>query len=91
MQLGSGRRVMLACGILVLLAALPYLNSLGNSFVWDDQQQIIMNQQLRAGADWSPLFSAACGRIYTKNRPGGISIIGLCRWRCTGYLAIQIR
>jgi len=70
MQLGSGRRVMLACGILVLLAALPYLNSLGNSFVWDDQQQIIMNPQLRAGADWSPLFSAGVWAHLHKDSPG---------------------
>jgi len=61
---------MLAFGILVLLAVLPYLNSLGNSFVWDDQQQIIMNPQLRAGADWSPLFSAGVWALLHKDSRG---------------------
>ncbi len=51
-------RPLLAGCLLVVLSILPYVNSLQNGFVWDDHQQIVMNRDLRPGADWSHLFSA---------------------------------
>ncbi|MGA9567130.1 MAG: hypothetical protein WBS19_16525, partial [Candidatus Korobacteraceae bacterium] len=51
-------RPLLAGCLLLALSILPYVNSLRNGFVWDDHQQIVMNPDLRPGADWSHLFSA---------------------------------
>ena len=51
-------RPLLAGCLLVVLSILPCVNSLQNGFVWDDHQQIVMNPDLRPGADWSHLFSA---------------------------------
>ena len=51
------RPVLAGCALL-LLSTLPYLTSLPNGFVWDDHQQIVMNPDLRPGADFSRLFSA---------------------------------
>jgi protein O-mannosyl-transferase len=53
-----GWRPLLAGCVLLLLSTLPYLNSLPNGFVWDDHQQMVMNPDLRPGADLSRLFSA---------------------------------
>jgi hypothetical protein len=53
----TSRAIVAGC-VLLLLSTLPYLNSLTNGFVWDDHQQIVMNPDLRPGADLSRLFSA---------------------------------
>ena len=56
---------MLAVCVLLLLSVLPYLNSLRNGFIWDDQQQVVMNPDLRPGAEWSSLFSTGVwGRLH---------------------------
>jgi len=43
---------------LCVLVAIAYGNSLGNGFVWDDHEQVVMNPYLKADAPWGPLFSA---------------------------------
>lgn len=43
-QLGTGRIIMLVC----LFAFLAYANSLGGDFVFDDNEQIVENQDLRS-------------------------------------------
>ena len=43
-QLGTGRIIMLIC----LFAFLAYANSLGGDFVFDDNEQIVENQDLRS-------------------------------------------
>jgi protein O-mannosyl-transferase len=53
----TNRAIVAGCALL-LLSTLPYLNSLPNGFAWDDHQQIVMNPDLRPGADLSRLFSA---------------------------------
>ena len=64
------RLIVPAVCILLLLAVLPYLNSLRNGFVWDDQQQIVMNPDLRPGAEWSNLFSTGVWGHLHHGAPG---------------------
>jgi protein O-mannosyl-transferase len=45
----------LAIGILVVVA---YSNSIGNGFVWDDHEQIVMNPYMKPGAPLAPLFTS---------------------------------
>ncbi len=48
---------LVAVGICTVML-IAYANSVGNGFVWDDNQQIVMNPDLRAGAPWLRLFSS---------------------------------
>jgi tetratricopeptide (TPR) repeat protein len=52
------RWILLSIGALCILVVLTYGNSLGNDYVWDDHEQIVMNPGLRAGASWTALFSS---------------------------------
>lgn len=51
-------RVGVAVGALCTLVLVAYSNTLGNGFVWDDNQQIVMNPDLRPEAPWTNLFSS---------------------------------
>ena len=42
------RRRLITMAALLLTAALPYLNALGNGFVYDDHQQVLLNPYLRS-------------------------------------------
>jgi protein O-mannosyl-transferase len=44
--------------ILCALVMIAYSTSLNNGFVWDDNQQIVMNPDLQAGTRWTRLFSS---------------------------------
>ncbi len=46
-----------AAAVLVLLAGLPYLNSLRNGFVYDDEQQILQNPYLRSLHHWREILT----------------------------------
>ena len=39
-----------------MLVGIAYGNSLGNGYVWDDHQQIVMNPRVKPGASLAPLF-----------------------------------
>jgi len=54
----SGKHLLMAGAALVVLMLAAYGNSLGNGFVWDDHQQILLNPAVHAGAPLAPLFSA---------------------------------
>ena len=62
-------RALVAGCILLLLVALSYANSLRNEFVWDDHQQIVMNPDLRPGADLTHLFSAGVWGYLHRGSP----------------------
>ena len=51
-------RVVMMVGGLSLLVLLTYSNSLGNGYVWDDHELVVMNPDLRADASWTALFSS---------------------------------
>jgi tetratricopeptide (TPR) repeat protein len=51
-------RLTLACAALIFLILIAYGNSLGNGFVWDDHQQILLNPALKPGAPLTRLFTA---------------------------------
>ena len=50
--------LLLAAATLVMLMLAAYANSLGNGFVWDDHQQILLNPAVHPGAPLAPLFTA---------------------------------
>jgi Flp pilus assembly protein TadD len=50
--------VLLACAALVALVTLSYANSLGNGFVWDDHQQIVLNPNIKADAPVANVFTS---------------------------------
>jgi Flp pilus assembly protein TadD len=50
--------VLLACAALVALVTLSYANSLGNGFVWDDHQQIVLNPNIKADAPIARVFTS---------------------------------
>jgi hypothetical protein len=52
----------LLCGLAVLLAALPYLGSLGNSFAYDDLGTIVGNPSIRHPVAWRYVFGYALFR-----------------------------
>jgi Flp pilus assembly protein TadD len=56
----SNSRTISIAGIvlLCLLAVTAYGNALGNGFVWDDHQQVVMNSSLQPDAPFSHLFAA---------------------------------
>ncbi len=56
-----------ALSVLVLIA---YAGNLNNGFVWDDNQQIVMNPDLQPGAPWSHLFAADVWGYKHRDQPG---------------------
>ncbi|HEV2423202.1 MAG TPA: tetratricopeptide repeat protein [Terriglobia bacterium] len=56
---GGRRWHPLTMAVLVLAAALPYLNTLGNGFVYDDHQQILLNPYLRSFHYLRPIFTTS--------------------------------
>ncbi|MGO9289656.1 MAG: tetratricopeptide repeat protein [Polyangia bacterium] len=52
----------LLCGLAVLLAALPYLGSLGNAFAYDDLATIVGNTSIRHPVAWRSVFAYALFR-----------------------------
>lgn len=56
---GSLRWHLVTMAALLLAAALPYLNTLGNGFVYDDQQQVLLNPYLRSFHYLRPIFTTS--------------------------------
>ena len=46
----------LACLVLLSLVVLAYGNSIGNGFTWDDNEQIVMNPEVRSATPFGQLF-----------------------------------
>ena len=69
-QLRPWMRIAIAAAALCVLVLIAYAGSLSNGFVWDDNQQIVMNPDLRPGAAWSHLFSAEFGVTSIAISPG---------------------
>jgi protein O-mannosyl-transferase len=59
----------IAVAALSALVLIVYSSSLGNGFVWDDNEQIVMNPDLRAGAPWARLFSSDVWGYAHRNQP----------------------
>lgn len=49
--------LLLCCAALIVLVVAAYGNSLSNGFVWDDHQQIVLNENLRPSTSLSRLFT----------------------------------
>jgi protein O-mannosyl-transferase len=64
-------RISIAIAVVALsaLVLIAYSNSLGNGFVWDDSQQIVMNPELRAGSSWGHLFSSDVWGYKHRDQP----------------------
>jgi protein O-mannosyl-transferase len=54
----SGRNVALAVVALAALTFIIYFNAIGNGFVWDDHQQIVLNPELRPATPLSDIFTS---------------------------------
>ncbi len=63
-------RVAIAAAALCALVLIAYTGSLSNGFVWDDNQQIVMNPDLRPDAPWSHLFSSDVWGYKHRDQPG---------------------
>jgi protein O-mannosyl-transferase len=63
-------RIALAVAALSALVLLAYSNSANNGFVWDDNQQVVMNPDLRPDAPWSHLFSGDVWAYKHRDKPG---------------------
>jgi protein O-mannosyl-transferase len=63
-------RFAIAVAALSVLVLIAYLPSLSNGFVWDDNQQIVMNPDLRGDTPWSRLFSSDVWGHIHPNQPG---------------------
>ncbi|QHN04356.1 tetratricopeptide repeat protein [Granulicella sp. WH15] len=50
-------RTLLAALALCVLVVVAYGNSIGNGFVWDDHEQIVMNPYMKPDAPLAPLFT----------------------------------
>jgi protein O-mannosyl-transferase len=66
-------RVALAVSALSAFVLIAYSTSLSNGFVWDDNEQIVMNPDLRSDAPWSRLFSSDVWGHTHPNQPGHTS------------------
>jgi tetratricopeptide (TPR) repeat protein len=51
-------RIGIAVVALSALVLIAYAGTVSSGFVWDDNQQIVMNPALRAGSPWTHLFSS---------------------------------
>src|ERR1700683_3455811 len=69
-QLLPWMRIALAVAALSALVLIAYAGSLSNGFVWDDNQQIVMNPDLRPDAPWAHLFSADVWGYKHRDQPG---------------------
>ncbi len=69
-QLRPWMRIAIAAVALCALVLIAYAGSLSNGFVWDDNQQIVMNPDLRPDAPWSHLFSADVWGYKHRDQPG---------------------
>ena len=69
-QLRPWMRIAIAAAALCVLVLIAYANSLSNNFVWDDNQQIVMNPDLRPDAPWSHLFTSDVWGYRHPNQPG---------------------
>lgn len=67
MHLGAAIVVLCALGIIA------YGNGIGNGFVWDDHQQVVMNPDLRSGASLLHFFSADVRGSALSEDPGRIN------------------
>ena len=54
----AGMTPAIASAFLCVLAITSYGNAIGNGFVWDDHEQVVMNSSLRPGAPLLQLFRA---------------------------------
>jgi tetratricopeptide (TPR) repeat protein len=61
--------IAIAAAALCVLVLIAYAGSLSNGFVWDDNQQIVMNPDLRPDAPWSHLFSSDVWGYKHPNQP----------------------
>ncbi len=59
----------IAAAGLCALVLICYADSLSNGFVWDDNSQIVMNPDLRAGTSWSRLFSSDVWGYTHRDQP----------------------
>jgi len=64
-----------------LLLVGSYWNSASNGFVWDDEQQVVMNPELRATTSWKSLFSSDVA-VYQEHRGQ--------TWRSNYYRPLQM-
>jgi protein O-mannosyl-transferase len=62
-------RIGIAAAVLCALVLIVYANSLSNGFVWDDNPQIVMNPDLRAGTSWTRLFSSDVWGYTHRDQP----------------------
>lgn len=69
-QLRPWMRIAVAAAALCALVLIAYAGSLSNGFVWDDNQQIVMNPDLRPDAPWSHLFSSDVWGYKHHDQPG---------------------
>jgi protein O-mannosyl-transferase len=67
---GTRTRIAVAAAALCALVLIAYAGSLSNGFVWDDNQQILMNPDLRPDAPWSHLFSSDVWGYRHPDQPG---------------------
>lgn len=58
--------------LLIILGLLVYASSLGNEFVWDDEEQIVLNQAVHSLNNWGEFFKSS-----TFNAGGGAKAGGL--------------
>jgi protein O-mannosyl-transferase len=63
-------RIAVAIAFLSGLVVIAYSTSLGNGFVWDDNEQIVMNPDLRGEAPWSRLFASDVWGHAHPSQPG---------------------
>jgi len=62
------RRPGLSLFLVLLAALLPYLNSLDNGFVLDDQERIVSNPYVQGSAAFGALFTADCWEAQNQGR-----------------------
>jgi tetratricopeptide (TPR) repeat protein len=63
-------RIAIAAAALCALVLIAYAGNLSNGFVWDDNQQIVMNPDLRPDVPWSHLFSSDVWGYRHPDQPG---------------------
>jgi len=88
-------RIAIAVATLCALVLIAYAGSLSNGFVWDDNQQIVMNPDLQPGAPWSHLFSSDVWGYRHRDQPGHTNYyrpLQMASYRLTAeWLGLQSR